>query len=50
VKFTKMNITGQLSTDGSERFAQRIGASYVIAAIGVLLAGFAGLIAVIRWW
>jgi len=50
VKFTKMNITGQLPNDAAARLALRVGASYVIAAVGVLLAGLAGLVAVIRWW
>jgi len=50
MKFTKMNITGQLSQDAARRLAHSIGLSYVIAAIGVMLAGLAGLLAVVRWW
>ena len=41
MKFTKMNVTGQFDAEGAERFASRIGASYVIAAIGAACAGIA---------
>jgi len=47
VKFTKMNITGQLQEKDAARFAQRIGSSYLIAAICI---GVAAIIAAIRWW
>lgn len=50
MKITKMNLTGQLGERGAERFARQIGLSYVIAAVGVLAAGVAGLVAAIRWW
>lgn len=45
-----MNVTGQLDSRGADRFAARIGMSYVIAAVGVLIASIAGLIAAVRWW
>jgi len=50
VKFTKMNITGQLENEAAAHVARSKGVAYVIAAVGVLLAGLAGLVAVIRWW
>ena len=34
MKFAKMNVTGQLDSQGGEKFASRIGVSYIIAAIG----------------
>ncbi|WP_061938492.1 hypothetical protein [Collimonas pratensis] len=34
MKLTKMNVTGQLDSQGAEKFASRIGVSYIIAAIG----------------
>lgn len=40
----------QLGERGAERFARQVGLSYVIAAVGVLVAGVAGLVAAIRWW
>jgi len=42
-----MSITGQLQEKDAARFARRIGASYLIAAICV---GAAAIIAAIRWW
>lgn len=50
MKITKMNVTGQLDPHGADRFARQIGLSYVLAAIGVLVAGLAGLVAAVRWW
>ncbi|WP_211475049.1 hypothetical protein [Collimonas humicola] len=50
MKFTKMNVTGQLDSQGAEKFASRIGVSYIIAAIGAASAGAAALIWAIRWW
>jgi len=45
-----MTVTGQLDKQGADRFAQRVGLSYVIASIAALLAGIAALIAAVRWW
>jgi hypothetical protein len=50
MKFTKMNVTGQLDPKGAEKFAARIGASYVIASIAAILAALAGIIHAVRWW
>lgn len=54
MKFTKMNMTGQLDSQGAEKFASRIGISYIVvsigAAIGAASAGVAALILAIRWW
>ncbi len=51
MKFTKMNITGQLDSAGAEKFAARIGISYVIAALGAACGEVATLIwAVHAWW
>jgi len=47
MKFTKMNITGQLNDDDSARVARRISISYVIASIGIAVAA---VIYAIRWW
>lgn len=38
MKIIKMNVTGQLDSRGADRFAARIGMSYVIAAVGLLIA------------
>jgi len=38
MKFTKMNLTGQLNDKDSAQFARRIGVSYVIAALGGAIA------------
>ena len=45
-----MQLTGQLDSSGAEKFATRIGLSYVIAAIGAACAGVAALVWAIRWW
>lgn len=50
MKFTKMNVTGQLDAEGAEKFAARVGTSYVIASVAAALAALAGLIHAIRWW
>jgi len=50
MKFTKMNVTGQLNDEGSARFAQRIGLAYVIAALAGAVAALAALVYAIRWW
>lgn len=50
MKFTKMNVTGQLYSDGAEKFASRIGASYVIASVAAIVAALAALIHAVRWW
>lgn len=47
MKFTKMTVTGQLDAAGADRFARRLAAAYVLAAIGVTAGG---LIVAIRWW
>lgn len=44
MKFTKMNMTGQLDSQGAEKFASRIGISYIVVAIGAASAGVAALI------
>ncbi|MDN5540478.1 hypothetical protein [Comamonas sp.] len=48
--FTTMPLTGQLDAAGADRFARRIAAAYVLAALGITAAGLGGLIAAIRWW
>jgi len=50
MKFTKMNVTGQLSPEDSGRFAQRVGLSYVIAAVSSGFIALAALVYAIRWW
>jgi hypothetical protein len=50
VKFTKMNVTGQLDPKGAEKLATRIGVSYIIAATAALLTSAAALVYAIRWW
>ncbi|WP_287497781.1 hypothetical protein [Pandoraea sp. CB10b_02] len=50
MKFTKMNVSGQLDADGAKRFASLVGQAYVIAAAGAACAGAAALIWAIRWW
>lgn len=50
MKFTKMDVTGQLNAKGAERLAARVGASYVIASVAALLGALAALIHAIRWW
>jgi len=47
MKFTKMNITGQLNDADSARVARNISTSYVIAAVGIAVAA---VIYAIRWW
>jgi hypothetical protein len=50
VKFTKMSVTGQLDSRGSEKLAGRIGVSYIIASIAALMTSAAALVWAIRWW
>ena len=50
MKFTKMTVTGQLDAVGADRFARRLAAAYVLAAIGVTAGGLGALIVAIRWW
>lgn len=54
MKFTKMNITGQLDSRDAEKLARRIGTSYIVAAIGAAIGvaciGMASFIYAIRWW
>jgi len=47
MKFTKMNLTGQLSDNDAARFSRHIGLSYLIAAIGGALAA---VIAAVSLW
>jgi len=47
MKFTKMNITGQLNDEDSARVARKISTSYVIASVGIAIAA---VIYAIRWW
>ena len=50
MNLTKMNVTGQLDERGAERFAARIGTSYVIAAIAALIGAIGVFVHAIRWW
>ncbi|UXY14756.1 hypothetical protein N8I74_15745 [Chitiniphilus purpureus] len=50
MKITKMNVQGQLDSDGAAQFAKRIGDAYVIASCSAFVAAVAAVIAAIRWW
>ncbi|WP_185734411.1 hypothetical protein [Burkholderia sp. Bp9031] len=50
MKFTKMNVTGQLDARGAARFAARVGAAYIIAAVAGAFGGLVALIWAVRWW
>lgn len=50
MKFTKMNVTGQLNPKGAEKFAARVGMSYIIASVAAAIGAIAALIHAVRWW
>jgi hypothetical protein len=50
MKFTKMELSGQLDADGAKRFASRLGVAYILGSIGVVCTGLAALIWAVRWW